>query len=126
MKRDMELVRDILTSVEDLESPDDITSASKIADRLGGTSKEKVQYHVEIMNEGGLLDATLTHDSGGGVISATVSRMTWEGHEFLDAARNSDIWAQVQNAASEKSLSLTMDVMKHALKHYTEEKLGLK
>lgn len=125
MKRDMELVREILIQTEE-SGAEEVLMGDKMAEEVGGFSHEEVNYHIGIMVEGGLLDASITRSSTGMVVGTTIRRLTWEGHEFLDAARNSDIWAQVQDAASEKSLSLTIDVMKNALKHYTEEKLGLK
>ena len=38
---------------------------------------------------------------------STNGRLTWQGHEFLDAARNEDRWNQAKKTISEKGGSLT-------------------
>lgn len=121
MERDMDLVRSILMEVEDAEQ---YISAEGMSDRLDA-GVDEVQYHVEIMIDGGLLEGEITKNSAGGNLAAVVQRMSWEGHEFLDATRTPDIWEDAKKAFSKKSVGMTFDLAKRVAKHYAEEKLGL-
>jgi hypothetical protein len=90
MKRDMDLVRQILLA---LESEPDGSTGSELT--IDGYSDAQVGYHVLIMMEAGLLVGAETTSFGSGP-EAIASRLTWEGHEFLDAAREPSRWEQAK------------------------------
>src|SRR5688500_9150721 len=91
MKRDMELVRRIVLTLEDHEhgyAPSDLF--------LPGYSQEQIGYHVLLMAEGDLLIGTELSAQGDPSPRALATRLTWKGHEFADAARNDTIWSQAK------------------------------
>ena len=91
MKRDMDLVRKILLAIEDNPSgfaPKDI--------QVEGYQQEEVAYHVYISIEAGLIDgvtSTSFHSKGP---EAIATRLTWAGHDFLDAAREPRRWQEAK------------------------------
>jgi len=56
MKRDMDLIRKILLSIEDHEEDTDLTEFNNLEKE--GHSKSEIYYHIELLNEAGLIDAT--------------------------------------------------------------------
>ena len=41
--------------------------------------------------------------------------LTWEGHEFLDAARDESIWEKALGKLNKKGLPITLELLKFAL-----------
>jgi Hypothetical protein (DUF2513) len=90
MTRDMELIRQIALQIE--ESADGWAPESFSID---GYTEAQIGYHVLFMIEGGLVqgeDVT----SLGGPPHGIASRLTWAGHEFLDAAREPTRWERTK------------------------------
>lgn len=123
MKRDLDLVRAILIAVEDHEEQRGIF-LSKLESQLDW-EQSGIVYHVEIMEEAGLLLAKINKDEAGQTVLVYVQRLTWKGHEFLDAARNQDVWEKLKEATASKSLSLAAEVLQDLLTKYAFQKLGL-
>ena len=85
MKRDMELVKQILLSTE--ESQDD----SIVLTNIAGYSRKEISAHIQLMQEEGLLVANLEVDGSdapsSGVTAYRIHRLTWRGYELLDSMR---------------------------------------
>lgn len=107
MKRDMELVRELLLSVE---------SDNDFATLVERHSLELVLGHLEIMMDAKLLVGRIYRDTNGDLKSAFVQRLTWSGHEFLDNARNDTVWkkvtATIKNAATTASFEVLVEMLK--------------
>lgn len=93
MKRDMDLARKILLAVEEWEGypfPAQLVNQRLEAE---GYSFEQVNYHVWLLENGGLLVAA---EAGGDVFAPCY--LTWAGHEFLEAVRDDTRWNTVKRA----------------------------
>ncbi len=113
MKRDMDLVRKLLEAVEStVEEQDGIPV-------LEGFSESEVDYHIVLLMEAGLV-----HGNRDEVGALGFSRLSWDGHEFLDAARDDDTWEKAKSLATKKGGSLSFEAMKTALSELT--KMGVK
>lgn len=91
MQRDMELVREILLALErhpDGFAPDDLV--------IEGYTEDQVAYHAYIMGQAGLIEVADSTNLGSSGPEALIKNMTWEGHEFLDAAREPKRWAEAR------------------------------
>ena len=88
MKRDMDLIREVLLEVEKVEGWDDWKQI-EFKDR----DPEEISYHVMLLAEAGLIEAKKICDGGAWL----PMRLTWEGHEFLDAARNDTVWKKTKD-----------------------------
>ncbi len=109
MKRDMDLVRLILQRMEGHESghaPDPFA--------IEGFTDVQVGYHVLIMGEAGLLVCEESTHHGSESPEALPFRLTWAGHEFLDASRSPERWERAKNAAKGVG-GLAFDVLKSIL-----------
>jgi hypothetical protein len=104
MKRDMDLIRALLLKVE--EAP----YGSMWSGEIPGYTHQQVMYHVELADEAGLLEASLLEPDG-----FVVRRLTYAGHEFLDAAREDTIWNKAKQTLLNNAGALTLEAPKNAL-----------
>lgn len=106
MKRNLELVREILLAVENENNEPDEWINLKIPSR----SPALVSYHVKLLSDAGLLEATDLSDMS---YSHWAPRaLTWAGHEFLDAARNDTVWNKAMSTLKDKAASVPFEIVK--------------
>ena len=87
MKRDPELIRAILLKVEEHHD--------HIMPNIGAeTHYQTLSGHVNLLQDAGYLSPAqpTTRTTYG-------YRITWQGHEFLDTTRDTEIWAKTKNGA---------------------------
>ncbi len=113
MLRNMELIRRLLIAVEALPYPNEYISF-KWADQ----DAQKVRYHVNLLHEGGLIQAYANPLSCFDEWSQV--RLTWEGHELLALLRDEPVWQQAQAAVQERSGGDNLVLLKnYLLQHYS-------
>ncbi len=108
MKRDMDLVRAILFALEEL--PFD---GGPLELKIEGHSPEEITYHVMLLDEAGLIKAF--DFSGDEFTDWRPSHITWAGHEFLNAARDSGRWNKAKALVKEKGGGIVFEVLKQVL-----------
>lgn len=111
MKRDMDLVRRILLAVEACDNPWGPQDRLKIE----GYSDQMVSYHVKILSEAGLIGAQDVSGMGADGFRWFPGTLTWDGHEFLDAARDDTRWNRAKKLVQDKAGSLMFEALKFAL-----------
>ena len=85
MKRDMDLIRTILLQIEQQPFTD-----AWVELNVEGYAPEEITYHVILLAEAGLIEADDV--SSGAKMKWNPKRLTWQGCEFLDAARDNNRW----------------------------------
>lgn len=115
MKRDMNLVREILLQIENSTNP----TIRNIRTPKGNSSDE-VYYHLDLLNDAGLIEARFVKSFSGKSLRSV--RLTWNGHEFLEAIRPDRVWKQVMERLKEFGDSAPIEIIKdlavEAAKHY--------
>jgi len=119
MKRDLDLIREIMLVLEDkMEYDEDFTS-----DRLYEIMQNeilthaKLFYHIELLAEGNFIKIEEYKYMGGR--DFIVNTITSEGQDFLDTIRQKKTWDIVKGKASEiggSSISLIVEIGKDYLK----------
>lgn len=112
MKRNLEMVRDILLIVEKTDR--DYSKQHEVSNGLreaGYDNTLPLGHHLEIMNQAGLLECEITRYLGGGWGTSAI-KLTWIGHEYLDAIRDEGIWSKVKEKVGNKIDSVTFDLIK--------------
>ncbi|MGI8841400.1 MAG: DUF2513 domain-containing protein [Caulobacteraceae bacterium] len=113
MKRDMELVREVLLRVETLEGPPGSRWRVTPFDpdfQVPGFTGDQVGHHLRLLaDEGFLLNAKTSND---GVM---LEGLSWAGCEFLDAVRDDVAWRRTKEAAV-KAGTFTLTVLAAAAK----------
>jgi hypothetical protein len=120
VKRDMDLIRKMLLAIENSPSgyaPDVLT--------IEGYTPDQIGYHAFLMLEAGLVDGSDITDSGSSGPEALITRLTWKGHEFAEAARDESRWTKAMGIVKEKGGTITMDVLKELLTSLMRATLGL-
>jgi hypothetical protein len=90
MQRNMDLIREVLLAVESQCSGRAIFGV-----KVEHYSDEAVAYHTILLIDAGFVDGE-NHGIHGQPLNPLVRRLTWEGHEFLDAAREPTRWEQAK------------------------------
>lgn len=103
MKRDMELIRRILLTIE----------AGKPVAELPGVTAEQLAGHIQLLDDAELVIARDVSDLDGPEFE--IERITWKGHEFLDAARNQSVWNTVRRTLKEKAMTVTLGILQKML-----------
>ncbi|MFM4928558.1 DUF2513 domain-containing protein [Aeromonas veronii] len=67
---------------------------------------------MELLIEAGLVEGKMSRVLGGGPINFTATRLTWAGHEFLDAIRSDTVWNKTKETFTTKGLDMTFDLIK--------------
>ncbi|WP_321871977.1 DUF2513 domain-containing protein [Paraburkholderia tropica] len=122
MKRDMDLIRELMLKLEALPMrPGAILLLKGTAAELqmNGYSAEQIDYHLALTREAGLIDSPGGGPIGGGI---QFRRLTWAGHDFLDSVRSPDVWDRTKQAASTAG-GFTVDLLVFAAKSYLEGKI---
>ncbi len=106
MKRDLDLARLILLEQEAGSPPKDLEKYSEA----------EILYHVAILAEAGLIHAHVLENESGDVCQAVIYRLTWAGHDFLDATADPTLWQRVRERVLKPGVSWTFSVLMEALK----------
>jgi hypothetical protein len=120
MKRDWDIIREILINTENLEANESLTLSS-----FGADKAYNISYHVELLDEAGIIYASLSQSAGRGPTHFHVHRLTWEGHEFLDSIKSKSTWEKTKSLIRDKGGAMSFDVIKGVAVHIGKSALGL-
>jgi hypothetical protein len=92
VKRDMDLIRDILLKVEADPELDGMKFKCFEPSDFDAHSQQEITYHIDLLFEAGFLQGSKSMDP-----IPAVSRLTWQGHEFIGSISDPGVWEQVKN-----------------------------
>lgn len=100
MKRNMDLVRDLLLTIEDDDKR-----------RLEQYPYDLQARHFLIVRDAGLaMGAVSGDDSNPGRYMPF--RLTWQGHEFLQLMREDSLWKRAKETIMKEGVSWTFEILK--------------
>jgi len=117
MKRDMELVRDVLMAVAELPHGKPLVS-------MEGVSNEIFAAHAQWLDEAGLVEAAIQGNGKRPPNAAVIWRLTWAGCDAVDAMRDESLWKQALDTVIRPSASWTFGILLDWLKHRIVQQLG--
>ncbi len=110
MKRDMDLIREILLAIESYPESD----AYNLNLSFPGHSEDEVSYHCRLLFDAGIIE--------GKCIQAyeepdewMIRGLTWTGHEFLEASRDDTRWNKAKKITWEKTKAFSFEILKSVL-----------
>ena len=106
MKFDIELARLILLDLQDAPptiSYYDIT--------LDGYTEEQISYHVMLLYQADFTGAI--EMSTQGKFKWKPTNLTWEGHKFIEAANDDNVWNKFKNILRAKGVQSPLKQVKH-------------
>lgn len=119
MKRDWDVVRLILTKLEEL--PDSLSTLTYIDfyadDRIKPDADlteldRQVSYHMELLIEAGLVVGTMDDAVPLYAKEFRAHRLTWSGHEFLETICSDTVWNKTKESFATKGIDMTFDLIK--------------
>lgn len=108
MKRDWDIIREILIKFEELNPK---VGSIHLSDFPPDKAHE-YSYHVELLLESGLVHGQMSKTIGRHAQDFFADRLTWEGHEFLDSIRSDNVWNKTKTSFVKGGLSMTFDLIK--------------
>jgi hypothetical protein len=128
MKRDMDLIRELLLKLEALPMrPGGIVSITPDAEEIAvaGYDAAQIDYHFGQIRQAGFID-----EGGARPMRGIGFRcLTWEGHDFLDSVRDPEVWVKTKKGAAAAggfTVDLLKDLAKGLVKKQIEEFTGVK
>lgn len=128
MRRDMNLIRELLLKLEDLpETPGGVHRLvpGELAMVIDGYCAHELDYHLQLIEEAGFI-RTFPGELGGAIL---FDRLTWAGHDFVDSVRSPKVWAETKRGAEVVggiTIDLVKDLAKGFLRKQLEELTGVK
>ena len=126
MKRDMDLIRDLLLEIEGgrksfIMLPKSHAAALGISeeDALEDEQAAALEYHLGLLEDAGFTEFRRT--SGGYWYTETLS---WSGHEFLDNIRPQDIWDKAKDGAEHMG-GFSMEILGKLAQGFIKKKIEL-
>ena len=108
MKRDFELVRNLLLNIE----------GEKVD--ISSYTEEQILYHKALLLRRGLAEGPEPRYSGRKSSEipdrVVIHRLTWEGHDFIDAIRDEERWREAKDWISGAGKILTLETLKEAVR----------
>lgn len=92
MKRNMDLIREILLLIENDPLP-----RMRVLSVVEGYTKTQVEEHARLLMEAGLITGRKFRDENGPAVLNV--QLTWAGHEFIESVRDPAIWKKTKDAA---------------------------
>jgi Hypothetical protein (DUF2513) len=125
MGRDLGLIRGLLLKLEPLSGSHawQIIEAYDPRIQVEGHTPDEIEYHLQLLVEQGLVE----EPRSGPMQGIIFRRLTWAGHDYLDAVRDPKIWGKTKEA-TEKVGSWTFEIVKELAKSLIKselQKLGL-
>ena len=114
MKRDMDLVREILLALEDAPF-----NGGPLKMKNPNHPADEISYHVMLLHQAGLIHAF--DFSGDEFTDWRPAYLTWQGHEFLEAAKDDTRWNRAKSQFKDKGVPLVFDVLKSLLVSYAKQ-----
>jgi len=114
----MDLIKAILLELEK-NTPERAYDSENF--EIEGFSPAVVHFHLYLMEDAGLISAMNVAGHGGGGHAMIPRWVSWNGYEFLDAARNDGVWNKAKGILSDKGLGMGFDVLKQLLLKLAQE-----
>ena len=110
MKRDWDLIRDILTEVEQLDNDKRFQFSYEVKQNSTLEAKRR-RDHAALLWKAGFIEG---EDTGTMLFGPSLQapELTWNGHDLLDTIRSKPIWEKIKAKATETGIELTFDTVK--------------
>lgn len=118
MERNMGLIRDILLEIE--QQPDRHVWFSL---QFDGFAPQEIDYHLLLLEDAGFI--RLTRKTASNEDTVFCGRLTWQGHEFLEAVKSDERWARLK-AAMDDAGGFVAEVAKALAISWMKAEAGLR
>jgi hypothetical protein len=116
MKRNLDLVREILFVVEQQPMGDRAIALkpTQFTEKFPGTTADVLIEHIQLLVEQNFLEAE-PHQLGW-----FITRLTWSGHDFLSNSKVKSVWEKAKHAAGNLSFGTFVAALNSAAITYSQ------
>lgn len=114
MKRDWKIIRLILEQAE----KENLVEFSRQGNFPEGIDENKFLAHVELLADAGILrNVDVTRNVNSGIVCCEMNCVfiTMEGHDLLDALRDTNVWTRIKEKALRAGVSISWEFIKAAI-----------
>ncbi|HBN9434554.1 MULTISPECIES: DUF2513 domain-containing protein [Pseudomonas] len=115
MKRDMDVIRQILLALDE--------DGVLLLTGVDGMDKDVFCFHAQLLLEAGLAEGALGSKNRGYPASAQLWRLTWEGFDFAATIREDTLWKKAKDVILKPSASWSFGLLREYLKTEMARKL---
>jgi|APEBP8051072433_1049376.scaffolds.fasta_scaffold01662_7 hypothetical protein len=120
MRRDWDVIRKVLSEVEDLDPAE---RDRKIYETGSGEIEEKIKAeHAVLLWQAGFLSGIDVSTVSDGALMSP--ELTWAGHDLLQTMRSATVWERIKTIAKDRGIELTFDAVKALGKVALESAIG--
>lgn len=127
MKRDMNLIRKLMIEVREKGEIGLGFQSSKVPevqDESGNDyDRETILDHMMMLVECGLAEGTVKLT--GPTTYGTINRLTFAGHDFIEAASNETIWNKAMQKVRDAGSSVSISTLSAVMQQLAKSALGL-
>jgi hypothetical protein len=127
MKRDMDLVRELLLKIESWEIPPGSAVSNLFAAdpevQIEGYAENAIDYHLELLIDSGLVDGAWNIER-----RFRINKLTPAGHDLVDSIRDPAIWSGTKEGAKKAggfTIELLGDLAKGLIKTQIKKHTGV-
>ena len=102
MNRDMDVIRQIVLAVRD---------ANGVVRGVQGMEQDVFIEHARLLEEAGLIEASIQIVPQHRAIAALIWRLTWAGQDFADAIKEDTLWRKAKDNVLKPAGSWTFGVL---------------
>lgn len=121
MKRDLDLIRNILLVIENSDT-DRLFISDFVTD---SRTEEIVSHHLKLLLDCDYIDATSRNTIGCPYTQFIVHRITSKGYDYLDSVRDVSIWEKTKKALLQVGGSASLDTVKAVASSIILKMLGI-
>lgn len=111
MKRDMDLIRDVLFLYEEGTPIDE-----------SQYSNDQIHEHILLLKDAGFIITESFYPPEGGALHYR-DRLSWEGHEFIARIRENEIWNKIKSEFKNASFETIVSVSKELAEAWARKKV---
>lgn len=108
MKRDLDLIRHILVTIESSDS-NKITIEDFVTTEY---SPELISNHIRLLLDVDYIEARDVSTLGSTYRQFLIRRITMQGYEYLDSIRDPKVWSETKLKLSQATSSISLEVVK--------------
>ena len=121
MKRDLDLMRDMMLRIEEETAGLRFLRRDSFLDICA--DKDVISYHLRILVEAGFIDAQDVSSNEGE--DYAVHGLTYAGCDYLDSVRSSSVWSQVKERLKKIGGIASTEIIKKVADSIAASQLGL-
>lgn len=119
MKRDLDLVRQLMLTIEGWPA------GPPVQYRMGEVEDLVLLAHLEMLIDAGLVKGTISRSLGARGDVIAIAGLSWEGHEWIESVRSDAVWTETKRIIIEAGGALNHELTTAVASRILRTRLGL-